>query len=54
MDKSQKHHHGLHQENQFEDSSQPHPASHIEQEIGNRDADLDALEAKLFAMAKAR
>ncbi len=54
-DQSQVSHHGLHHEKNHEESALPHVSGNVlEQESSNREAVLDALEAKLFAMAKSR
>ena len=57
-DQAQMNHHGLlHHEKSFDDSTQPHMTMCnplLEQKSVNREADLDALEARLFAMAGSR
>ena len=54
-DKSQMNHHGsLHHEKSHEDSVQQHVSNLPEQESLDQHADMDALEARLFAMVKSR
>jgi len=54
-DQSQMNHHGLlHHEKNPEDSTQTHMSNLSEQDTVNHEADLDELEAKLFAMAGSR
>ncbi|MFA5825710.1 MAG: hypothetical protein WC825_07025 [Gallionellaceae bacterium] len=54
-DKSQMNHHGsLHHEKSPEDSAQQHVSHLPDQESLDQEADMDALEARLFAMAKSR
>jgi len=54
-DQSQMNHHGLlHHEKNSEDSTQIHMSNLSEQDAVNKEAHLDALEAKLFAMAGSR
>lgn len=53
-DQSQMNHHGsLHHEKSPEDAAQQHVSSIPDQKALNQ-ADMDALEARLFAMAKSR
>jgi hypothetical protein len=56
MDKySQINHHGsLHHEKSIEDSALLHVSSLPEQALLDHEAEMDALEARLFAMAKSR
>lgn len=54
MDKSQIDRHGLHHETNREGSALPHADSLPNQKQNAQDAELDALEEKLFAMAKSR
>ncbi|KAF0205669.1 MAG: hypothetical protein FD173_839 [Gallionellaceae bacterium] len=54
-DKSQMNHHGLlHHEKGPDDSAQQHVSRLPDQESLDQKADMDALEARLFAMAKSR
>jgi hypothetical protein len=54
-DQSQMNHHGaLHHEKNHEDSAVQHVSNIPEQKSPDHDADMDALEARLFAMAKSR
>jgi hypothetical protein len=54
-DQSQMNHHGLlHHEKNAEDSAHVHVSAALEQKPLNHEADLDALEARLFAMAGSR
>lgn len=55
-DQSQMNLHGsLHHEKSFEDTTQSHVSFNpLEQKPGSHEADLDALEARLFAMAGSR
>ncbi len=54
MDKSQIDRHGLHHETNHEGSALQHVASLPDQKQNAQNAELDALEEKLFAMAKSR
>ena len=54
-DKTQMNHHGaLHHEHSLDDSAQPHVSKLPEQGLDDQEAEMDALEARLFAMAKSR
>lgn len=54
-DKSQMNHHGsLHHEKSPDESASQHVSNLPEPESVDQDADMDALEARLFAMAKSR
>lgn len=54
MDKLKMNHQGLHHEKGQEDDTQPLVSSLLEQDSRHQEADLDALEARLFAMARSR
>ena len=54
-DKTQMNHHGeLNHKHSFDDSAQPHVSKLSEQGLDDQEAEMDALEARLFAMAKSR
>jgi hypothetical protein len=54
-DKAQTSHHGvLHHEKRHDDSALPHISNVTEQGAVDQEAEMDELEARLFAMAKLR